>query len=304
MLVSTNLFYTRVNKQLGTLAERTQTLQTQISTGQRLSTASDDPGAYRRLQKLDRAAADDSAWRNNITIATSVLGQADSTLSDITGLLQNAQELAVQGNNGTLSPADRKLVGQQLRGVIDDIVNLANVRDGRGSPLFGGATGDVALVRDASGNVSFGGTGDPASIPIADGIEVRPSESAEKIFGGLPKAGGGTTDIFTELANLASAFESGTNYNGVAKDTLTSLTNALDQANAVRGSIGARGARLELETTRLDNTNVLRTEDREKTGGTDLQSTLVELQKTSTILQATQASLAKLSQLSLFDFIR
>lgn len=304
MLVSTNLFFTRLNTQLGSLADHAQTLQTQISTGKRLTTASDDPGVYRRVQRLDRATADDKGWGNNITLATSVLNQADSTLGDITGLMQNAQELALQGNTGTLSPADRKLVAQQLRGVVDDIVNLANVRDGRGAPLFGAATGDTALVRDASGNVTFGGTGDPANIPIADGISVRPSESAEKIFGGLPKPGGGTTDLFTEITNLANAFESGTNYNAVAKDTLTALTSALDQANSVRGSIGARAARVELEKNRIDDLAVNRQNDLDTLQGTDLQSSILDLQKTMTILQATQASVSKLTSLNLFDYIR
>ncbi len=306
MLVSTNLFFDRTNRQLGGLTADVQKLQTQLATGKRLTTASDDAAAFRRVQRLEIAGANDAAWRNNITLASSVLDQADATLGNITDLLQRAQELAVQSNSGTLSDSDRRVVASQLRGVIDDVLTLANTRDGRGIPLFGAATGDAALVRDASGTVSFGGTGDPPSIPVGDDTVVRPSESAERIFGGLPVAGGGTTDIFAEISSLAAALDvpGGASVPAIAANTIDQLKAAVEQVVSVRGSIGARSARLDLEQSRLDDLNVIREADRGALEGTDMQATIIQLQKTSTILQATQMSLSRLSQLSLFDYLR
>lgn len=306
MLVSTNLFFDRTNRQLGGLTADVQKLQTQLATGKRINTASDDASAFRRVQRLEVAGADDAAWRNNVTLASSVLEQADTTLGNVTNLLQRAQELAVQSNSGTLSDSDRRVVAAQLRGVVEDLVSLANTRDGRGTPLFGAASGDTAVTRDASGNLIFAGTGDPPSIPVGDDTAVRPSESAERIFGGLTAAGGGSTDIFAELTNLAAALEApgGTTVPSVAATTLDQLKATVEQVSAVRGSIGARAARLDLEKSRLEDAAVTREVDRSDLEGADIQATIVQLQKTSTILQATQMSLSRLSQLSLFDYLR
>ncbi|MGV2481572.1 UNVERIFIED_CONTAM: flagellar biosynthesis protein FlgL, partial [Salmonella enterica subsp. enterica serovar Weltevreden] len=44
--------------------------------------------------------------------------------------------------------------------------------------------------------------------------------------------------------------------------------------------------------------------DRGTLEGVDIQSAVLELQKTMTTLQATQASFARLTQLSVFDYLR
>lgn len=305
MQIGTNLFYDRASRNLDTLSTSAQKLQTQISTGKRITAPSEDPVAYRQLATLARDSADGTADASNVTLAQTILNQADSTLGNIGAQLQRAQELVVQANSGSLSDPDRKIIGVQLRGLIDDLAGLANTQDGRGVPLFGAATGDTAIVRAADGTVSFAGTGNPPSIPISDEISVQPSESAEKIFGGIPN-GAGTTDIFAVLSSFVTAIETpgATATKNAASSTLSALGTTLENVNGARGSVGARAARLDLEQTRLEDAAAVRENNRSALEDTDLSRSIVELQKTSTILQATQQSLAKLSSLSLFDYLR
>ncbi len=303
-IIGTNLFFDRSASQLTALGNRTQTLQTQISTGKKLAAPSDDAVAYRRLQSIALAGADDAAWTKNIDLAKTVLNQADTTLDSITNQLQKAQELAVQASSDTLSADNRKVIAGQLRSVIDDLVSLANTRDARGGPLFGAASGTTGVTRDAAGVVSFDGAGEPASIPVGTDTNIQPSDSAAKIFGGLPDGGGGTTDAFALLASLATALEAGGSPSAAAGPALDGLKSALDQVSNVRGSVGARGARLDLESARLETTAANREAERSGLEDTDLTTAITDLQKTTTILQATQASLAKLSSLSLFDYLR
>lgn len=304
MAISTNYFYQRVNSQLDRLGTQAQATQDQISTGKRISKPSDDALAYRQLAQFSVASADDKAFGANITLAQSILNQADSTLGNVTTQLQRAQELVVQGSNGTLSDADRKVIAEQLRGVIDDLVGLANTQDGRGVPLFAAATGDTAITRDAAGVVSFTGTGNPPSIPVGTGDSVQPSESAEKVFGGITTANG-TTDIFAVLSSFATALETpgAAATNGASGAALDGITGALDNVSAARSSVGARGARLELEQSRLTDAATARETSRSALEDTNITDAVVQLQRTSTILQTTQQSLARLSQLSLFNFL-
>ncbi len=301
MQISNSLYFDRASAQISKITEHTQTLQTQISTGKRLATPSDDAVAYRRLQTIGVQDADSAAWALNVKLAQSVLGQADTALGSATDQLQHAQELVISASNGTLSDADRRVIAGQLRSIVDDLASSANAKDSRGTPLFGSATGTTALTRNASGVVSFTGTGSPVSIPIGDGLAVQPSESAEKIFGGIPGASG-STDVFALLSDFATALEAGGTVNSAS--TADGMKAALDQVGAVRASIGARGARLDIETTRIEDATLSRALDRSALEDTDVSAAIIELQKTSTILQATQASLSRLSQLSLFDYLR
>lgn len=303
MTLSTSLYYDRSVARLNAINTQTQTLQTQISSGKKLQAPSDDTVAYQRLQGIAVAGANDVQTSRNITLAQTLLQETDSTLGTISSQIQRAQELAIQANSGTLSTADRQIIAGQLRGVIDDLVLLANTRDARGGPLFGAANGDTGVTVSGTGAVSFTGTGTPASIPIGDAGSIQPTESAERVFGGIPTPSG-TSDVFAIIGTLAAALESGGNVNAVAGDVITGLGAASDQLNAVRGSAGARSARLDLETTRLADTNVTRETDRSSLEDTDLTSAISNLQRATTVLQATQASFARLSSLSLFDYLR
>ena len=300
MQISTNRYYDRTNAQLSSLQATVDKLQTQISTGKKLIAPSDDAVGYQRLQGLNRGTADDAAWASNITLSQTLLQQSDTALGSISDRLQRVQELAIQATNGTLSAGDRQIIAGEVRAVLDDLIGLANTKDVRGQPLFGAATGDTAVTRDAAGNVTFTGVGDPAEIPIGDGVGIQPTQAAARVFDGIPTATG-TTDVFALLGNFAAALESG---GPVSTDVLDSLNSAVTQVASVRGVVGARSARLDLEASRLQDGELARATDRSSIEDTDVTAALIELQKTSTVLQATQASFAKFSQLSLFDYLR
>lgn len=297
----TNSFFDRAAGQLGRLGAQTQTLQTQVATGKRLTLPSDDAVAYRRLQTLAQGTADDAATTRNIGLAQSILQQADTALDSVTLQLQRAQELAVLAGNGTLSDNNRQAIAVELRGIVDSLVTLANSADARGVPLFGAATGDSAVSRDASGTVSFTGVGDPAPIPIGSAGSINPSEPAARVFGGIATASG-ASDVFAIIGNFATDLEAGSKTAGAT--AIDSLNNAVEQVTAVRSSLGARGARLDLESARIETTALDRESERSTLEDTDITKAITELQRTSTVLQAAQAGLAKLSSLSLFDYIR
>ncbi len=300
MQISTNLYYDRSNAQFSALSTKVNQIQNEISTGKKLNAPSDDAVGYQRLQGLNRGTADDKAWSSNITLAQTLLQQTDTALTSVTDRIQQVQELAVQANNGTLSADNRAALATQVRAALSDLVNIANSKDVRGQPLFGSATGDTAITQDASGNVTFTGSGDPPSIPIGDGNSVQPTESAQRVFGNIPTATG-TTDVFSLLSSIASALDSGS---PIPSGALDSLTAAGNQVSNVQGAAGARSARLDLEASRLQDTATARATETSSIQDVDVTSAITELQKTSTVLQATQASFSKFSQLSLFNYLR
>lgn len=123
-----------------TLLTRQTTLSNQqenLTAGKRVLRASDDPTsaaqAERALNRIGRIASDQralEAQRNSITVA-------ESTLGDVTDALQNFRALVVSAGNGSFSIAERKTVAQQLVGLRDQVVSLANRQDTNGLPLFG-----------------------------------------------------------------------------------------------------------------------------------------------------------------------
>jgi flagellar hook-associated protein 3 FlgL len=303
MQISTAQLYDRSATLMQKLSQKADKLQIQVSSETRLLAPSDDVVAYQRLATLKQGKADDLATKGNVGLAQSLLQQSDSTLTSVENSLQQAAELALQAGNGTLTDSARATISTQLKGVLADLVKLANTKDARGQPLFGAATGDTAVTVGANGTVSFTGTGTPPAIPLGDDQSIIATETATRVFGGLQTASG-TTDAFAIISKLAAAIDAGGNVSSAASEATDGINAALTQVGTVRGSVGARAARLDLVSDQLTDTAANREIDRSALEDTDVTATITELQKTMTILSATQASFTKLSQLSLFDYLR
>lgn len=308
MQIGTSYSYARSMRQMSDLSTTADRLQSEIATGKRITAPSVDPVAAARLARLANVDAANTQFASNVTLARSVLSQSDSSLESIQNQLQRASELAIKASNETLNATDRAAIGVELASIVDDLLNVANSSDVRGTPLFGGAGTGPAYTRAADGTISFAGEGQAPPIPIGDKISISASDSGDRLFGNIA-VGSGTSDMFAIVSNLAKALAPGGSADAASLRTaldagLKGINAANDRVATARASVGARGARLELESERLAKVGTENEIERGYTEGVDLQSSIVELQKTLTTLQATQASFTKLSQLSLFDYIR
>ncbi|WP_425229190.1 flagellin [Sphingomonas sp.] len=294
MQVATSLFYDRSSTALTTLSGRADLLQTQIATGKRLAKASDDSVAYTRLQTIARATADASVDGKNLDLAASALATADTTLSGITAQLQRASELAIQARSGTLDATAREAIAAELDTIVDQLTALGNGSDPRGQPLFGGVDGGPAVAKNTDGTFTLATTL-PSAIPIGEGQTVQPGDTAVRVFGS------GANNALATVAGLAAALHGGGAASAQAVDDLAA---AATRVTTVQASLGARAARVEVEQAALKQTGADREALRSGLEDTDVTAAITELQKTMTILSATQASFTKLQGLSLFDYLR
>ena len=297
MQIATSLFYDRSTSALTQLSSKGDALQTQIATGKKFTAASSDSAAYQRLAGLKRDSANDVAYQTNLTTAASVLQQADTSLSAFTTQMQKVSELVIQAKTGTLNDTNRKAIGAEIATIIDSLADIANAKDLRGQPVFGGADGSAAVTKQADGSYALASTS-VSPITIGDGQSVQANESATRVF----SAGG--TSTFAMLGAIATALQADS-FDPASLDTsLADITAASDQVSTIQASLGARASRVDLESSRLKDIATDREDTRSSIEDTDVTTTVIELQKTMTILSATQASFTKLSALSLFDYLR
>jgi len=297
MQISTSQFYDRAATSIASTSAKTDTINTQIASGKKLQAPSDDSVAYQRLAGLSRTTADATSYDANLTMAGSLLQQADTTLTAITTQLQKASELAIQANNGTLNAAQRAVIGQQLEGIADTIAGLANIKDLRGQPLFGGADGGAAVTKTADGRYTYAETA-PSPIPIGDGQSVQAGETASRVLTF------GDKDALGVIAGLAAALQSGEELGTAGATAIDDLSAAGTQVTAMQASLGARAARVDLQQAAQKDIATDREDVRSGIEDTDVVAATVELQKQMTILNATSASFTKLSSLSLFNYLK
>ncbi|NEK70988.1 MAG: flagellar biosynthesis protein FlgL, partial [Xanthomonas perforans] len=76
-------------------------------------------------------------------------------------------ELAVQSNNSSLSPDDRKAIASELTALRDSMVSLANSTDGTGRYLFAGTSDGNAPFIKSNGNVLYNGDQTQKQVEVA-----------------------------------------------------------------------------------------------------------------------------------------
>ncbi len=118
--------------------------QEHLTSGKRVTTASDDPTAAaqaeRALTRIARIQTDQRA----LEAQKSAITQAETTLGDVNNTLQEFRELVVSAGNGTHTAAERKIIAGQLSGLRDQIFALSNRNDTNGQPLFGALASALA----------------------------------------------------------------------------------------------------------------------------------------------------------------
>ncbi len=300
MRVATSQTFDRSRDLMSTLSAQADKLNTQLSTNKRIQAPSDDAAAYRALSAIKRQAADGEAERANVDLATSLLEASGTALGSVETQLIRAREIAISAGGTTLNPEQRAALATELDVIVEDLLRITNTTDSRGSPLFSGTSINAPYERQPDGTIAYTGSGKAGPIPIGDGRSIEATTSGDDIFDDIKVSGGGTSDMFAIVQALSAALKSGGDI-GAAGNDVQAATAAVTNA---RASLGARGARLELEQSRQVDLALNREEARSKIEDTDVAATITELQKTLTVLQATQASFSKLTALSLFNYLR
>lgn len=299
---STSAFYKRSLDQLGDLRSFAEKLQQQVATGERLERSSDDPVASARLRTLsraDRLAQIDSA---NASRASDELSSGALGVQTFTDLVIRARELAVWAGNDTTSATERDLIATEIDQLREALFSAANATSSTGRSLFGGETPGPAYVMNGAGVVTYAGTATSGTIPIGEGVTIERGLTGPTV---LEFDDNGTqTDMFAFLANLADALRgSVANPAQAARDSFVGFDAAIDTLGRSQTVIGARVAWID----NVEQTQTLRAEARAEEGGeiggVDLANAISQLQQTLTILEASQASFARVSSLSLFDAI-
>lgn len=293
---ATSAFYDRSVMDLTSLRKSAETLQGQISSGQRLTKSSDDPVAASRLRALTRADTLAAIDENASSRATSDLNLADSSLQSVVDTVTRAQELATQAANSTLTDAQRSSIGGELGQLYDQLIALANGRDSNGNALFGGETTGDAYTLDVSGNATYAGTSASGSISLGAGQSVIRGLTGPEVFGS------DSTGLLATIKGLADALQGGSaDPRGAAQAALNPLSASLDTVTTAQTVVGARLSFIDMAAQHRAALDDMRTSEESEVGSTDITGAVARLQQTMLVLEASQASFAKLSSLSLFN---
>lgn len=156
--------------------------QQQLTTGNRLTRAADDPAGAAQAQRLDHALGRLDEYGKSAGLLQGRLEAQEAALSDATDYLDRARELTIQANSGTVSPDDRKVIAAEIRHLRASLLDVANRGDGNGRSLFAGQRDGVTPFTEAGGVVIYHGDDGRNRVDVAPEMAVADTDPGSDIF--------------------------------------------------------------------------------------------------------------------------
>jgi len=208
-------------------------LQQQLATGKSLNQPSDNPAAVTQVLALSGQASQLTSWQSNADTASSWLGTANQTANSALESMQSAQSLLLQSlNQGAQDPTTYEALGDQLQGVISNLLSLSNTQY-EGRPIFAGTSASPQAY-DTSGN--YLGNGDVPTVVIGPGSGA--GQTVGLSVPGTTIFGVGAANVFATLTAAVTALSSGAPTSASLSAALTALNaniSTAQQASAVLG---------------------------------------------------------------------
>lgn len=152
-------------------------LQDQMTTGRKVSVASDDPTAAARAERARIVVTRTEVDKRASDISRNVMSLSESALGEASELLQQARETLVAAGNGSYTDAERASLAAKLKEIRSQLLTIANRPDGSGGFIFGGQGSSAPPFVDSPTGVTFRGqsgsiqTGADEPVPLTvDGM--------------------------------------------------------------------------------------------------------------------------------------
>ena len=306
MKVSTSMFFDRASAQLANVQGNLAKTQEQLSTGKQITKPSDEPDKASLVTRLESEIARQKSYQESIK-AIEIRRKAEETaLNSTSDVMFRMKELSVQAANDTLGAADRKTIALEMTELRNQILSLANSQDSNGNYLFAGSrVSQMPFSPDAKGVIVYKGDQARMVVGVGDNRRMNQNIPGSDAFITVVRddGNGGRVGIgfFQAMGDLIEAVKSSNRVaiqRGISEiDTLQQgLSDATAQVGTDLNVVDSQNNVLDEITLRL------------KTTMSDIQDldyteAITKMNKDQLALEAAQSSFAKISKLSLFNYI-
>jgi flagellar hook-associated protein 3 FlgL len=253
----------------------------ELASGRSINEPSDNPAGTSALILNHAAQAQNDSYQQNVSDLQSRLQIADSSLSSAVSVINQAISLGTEAGNSTLSNSDRQVIAQQLSGIQQQLVGIANTTSG-GTYLFSGTlveTQPFTVDPSAAAGVTYNGNNSVTSVQVASGQSVNVNVPGSQLF---------------------------LNSSGSVLGSINQLITAVQSNSGISAAVTAVGqASSEFDTQRLSYDTAL---NQLQSAGTFLSSEQLQLSTQETNLDgadipqvATQLSQAEIAYTSLLE---
>jgi flagellar hook-associated protein 3 FlgL len=303
MKISTSFMFDRATTRMSNIQNKLATTQAQLAVGKQILSPSAAPDQAAAIQRLKGEIQRQDSHIRTLDVAMRRYTAEETALSSSNDLLIRMKELGIQAANDTLGPDDRKAIGVEMKALRDQLLSLGNTRDDSGNYLFSGTRVNTpAFAENSNGDVVYQGDQTQTRIPAGVERTVQFTRSGTDVFSRVLRSDGQSVGFFNALDQMIEGMnnnETSPIEQGIAD--LNQMHNNLTLSQAQNGSeqIVVQSQRDVLDETVLRIKSTL-----SEIEDLDYTEAVTRMNKEMMGLEAAMGSFAKISGLTLFDYIR
>jgi len=306
MKISSAYLFNQAVEKMGTVQAELNQTQTRLSTGKQILRASDEPDQAATIDRYQTLIQRQESFQRNLDAMNTRLQTEETALASVSELLIRIKELAVQAANDTFSSQDRQAVATEMRGLRDQILSLANSQDNSGNHIFAGSrVGQPPFAGPPGASPSYQGDQSRMLVPVGEERSIRLNRPGGEVFSRVVRTNATGEQVgvgFFEVLDQMIA--------GAAQSAQPALQRGLDEIDTLqthvelaRAQVGTDMNVLTAQQSILDDTTLTLKSVLSQAEDLDYAQAIARLNQQSLALQAAQSSFAKISQLSLFNYI-
>ena len=294
MVVQHNLTAMNSQRMLGITTGQQAKSTEKLSSGYKINRAADDAAGLSISEKMRRQIRGLTQASANASDGISCVQTAEGALNEVQDMLQRMNELAVKGENGTLTSADRSYIASEVSQLMSEIDRVKQTTTFNEKSLLDGTFSKVDLQVGAEST-----TNDKIQVDIKS---MSTSSLATTLKASVLKS-------FSTAASIATKFKA---YGALSATTKMKSTNeitasmfgdlnywakaAIKDVSQQRSDLGAIQNRLEHTIANLDNVVENTTAAESQIRDTDMAAEMVRFSNNNILAQAGQAMLAQANQ--------
>ncbi len=266
--------------------------QNKVSTGRGILRPSDNPREVSDIIRLNADKIEVSQYARNVEFGRSRLEFTDTALASLQGMVERVRFLALSAIGSSI---DSDSFSVEVEGLRDQIVGSANAAF-QGRFIFGGSDGETPpFQKDAAGVVTYKGNSDVVKVQTGRASTLQTQIPGSELFGT-------GNDVFKSMTDLIAAMKSGVKSDIDAK--LKPIVSAWEGLSLSRSRVGSLINVADSASQEMTALSLAREKNLVDLESADLTETLSEFQSYQSALQSTLAVGARISQLSLLDYLR
>ncbi len=308
MKISTGQLFDRAVTQMSEQKTKVVEMQTKLATGKQIVQTSDDPDKAGLIQRLNTAYNRQETYESTLNSVEDRLSAEESSLMATDNILQRVRELAVQASSDTTSADDRAIIATEINALKDSLLALANTQDVNGNYVSSGsAVRTVPFAADGEGNMRYQGDNSYVAVDVSEQRRLIMNRPGNEVFDGVVRLEiDGTGPRKVSFFNVIEDFS-----NALATNDTTGIQRSLGEVDELSATlstsladVGSRQNVVESQRDVLADTKLRYKSVLSNAEDLDYASAVTKLSAELLSLEAAQASFAKISQLTLFDYIR